>query len=375
MYLDQSLVLYEEIGNKQSTSETLFHLISVTIDMASLDRARQYLQRLQQLNEQEDDIWINQFYRVAEALVLKTSSRARHRGKAEELLEQVAQEEVVSHELTIVALLNLCDLLLAELRTSNDPELLEEVIIHVSRLREIANQQGSHWVLAETYVLESKLALVELDVQRARWCLGKAQILAEKRGLQRLAMQISTEYDTLLDQLSQWEDLITRNVPLAERAELAHLEEQVVRMIRKRVAEIPKLLEEEPELLLIVGADSGLNVFSKTFRKDQLLMEHLIAGYLSAINAFVRDAFTATDSIERIKHAEYTLLLQSMGPFIICYVIKGPSYFALQKLGQFTEALQASPTVWQGLTEALQTRRLVTNVREVEELVTKIFHD
>lgn len=239
-HLEQSLALFEKSGVNSFMAWPLFHLISIAIDTASFDRAQLYLQRLQQLNEQEDNKRISMIYRVAEALVLKTSPRARHRVKAEELLEQVAKEEVV-HATTVTARLNLCDLLLAELRTSDDPDLLGEVQTHVTRLLEIATQQHSHWLWAETYVLQAKLALVELNVQGARRFLDQAQRLAEERGLQRLAMRISTEHDTLLDQLGQWQDFIDRNASLKERAELARLEEQVVRMIRKRVEKLPEL--------------------------------------------------------------------------------------------------------------------------------------
>ncbi len=372
-YLEQSLALFEEFGHKVHASEALYYLVSVAIDQTALEQARRYLQRLQQLNEQEDNKIINQRYRVAEALVLKTSPRALHRGKAEELLTQVVEEEIVSHEVTVAALLHLCDLLLVELRTSDAPEVLGEVQAHVTRLLEIAQQKHSYLLFAETYVLQAKLALVELDVQGARRFLEQAQRLAEEWGLQRLAMRISTEHDTLLDQLGQWEDFIDRNASLAERAELAHLEEQVVRMVRKRVGALPELPQEKPELLLIVGADSGLNVFSKSFREDRPFTEQLIAGFLTAINALVRDAFAATGSIERIKHQEHTLLLKAVEPFLVSYVFQGPSYFALQKLDQFTEALQASPVVWQALTEALQTRRFVAEGSPVEALVTEMF--
>jgi len=348
-------------------------LISVTIDKNLLDRAQQYLQRLKLINEQEDNKVIRQQYRVAEALVLKTSPRARYRGKAEELLEQVVEEEVVEHRVTVMALLNLCDLLITELHMSGEQEMLGEVHALVTRLREIATQQHSHWVLAETYVLQAKLALVELDLPKARQLLEQAQQLAEERGLRRLAIQISSEHDALLEQLNQWETFIDRNVSLAERTELAHLENQVVRMIRKRVEKLPELPHEKPELVLIIGADSGLSVFSKAFRPDRPVAEQLIAGFLTAINALVRDAFAVEGSIERIKHQEYTLLLKAIEPFLVSYVFQGPSYFALQKLNQFIEALQASKTVWQAITDALQTRRLVAEGSPVEALVTEMF--
>ena len=90
--------------------------------------------------------------------------------------EQVVEEEVAWHEIKVLALLNLCDLLLRELRISGDREILIEIQQHVHRLQEIAKTQYSHRVLAETYVLQAKLALIDLEVSRARQLLNQAQI-------------------------------------------------------------------------------------------------------------------------------------------------------------------------------------------------------
>ena len=200
----------------------------------------------------------------------------------------------------------------------------------------------------------------------------QAQQIAEETGLRRLAINISTEHDALLDQLSQWEELIDRKASMSERFDLARLEDLLVRMIRKRAEEIPVMPQEEPELVLIIGAESGISVFSKSFRIDRPLEEHLIGGFLTAINAFMRDAFAGTGAIERIKHKEYTLLLKAVEPFLVGYIFKGPSYFALQKLGKFTDALQEN-AVWLKLKDALKTGRILVGERGVEVLVEEIF--
>jgi len=370
-YHEQSLDLSEKIGNNLWTSFTLFYLVSVAIGIGSLERAQQYLQYLQQINKQEDNKVISQQSRVAEALVLKNSPRARNRGKAEELLTQVIEEEIVQHEVTIVALLNLCDLLIAELRVSGTQEVLEEVKVLVNQLLEIANQQHSHWVLAETYVLQSKLALIELDMKAARQSLDKAQLIAEKRGLRRLAMQISTEHDTLLGQLKHWEDIIDRNASMNERVELAQLENILMQMIQKRAETTPELPQEEPLMLLII-TEGGITLFSKFFHTDHTLEDQLIGGFLAAINAFIREAFAVTGSIERIMHQDYTLLLNSVEPFLVCYVFEGPSYFALPKLEQFTKEL-TSTAIWHTLTGSIESGIPLDANSEILELVAEMF--
>jgi len=222
-------------------------------------------------------------------------------------------------------------------------------------------------------LLQAKLALVELNISEARQLFDQTQQLAEDRGLQRLALLISIEHDTLLTQLSQWEAYIEHNVSLSERAELAQLEAQVVRMLHKRVPDPPEA--EIPEFLLILDADSGLSIFSKAFHPSQSIDEHLFAGFLTAIDAFGRDTL-ATSGIERIKYADYTLLLQPVAPFMICYVFQGPSYFALQKITQFSDTLPSMEHIWQGLTTALQGGRVPRSVaepQELEGLITQIF--
>ncbi|MFX0066396.1 MAG: hypothetical protein ACFFC7_29910, partial [Candidatus Hermodarchaeota archaeon] len=69
----------------------------------------------------------SQRQRVAEAFVLKISNRIIQRAKAQEILQQVTEEKLVYHEVAIVALLSLCELLLDELRAFDDPTCHVEV--------------------------------------------------------------------------------------------------------------------------------------------------------------------------------------------------------------------------------------------------------
>ena len=370
----KSLALGEELWNNLTISGALFCLISVSIDMDSLELAKQYLNRLKELNEQQQNPIISQRYRVAEAIILKTSSRSRSRGKSENILAQVVKEPIINHEVTVDALLNLCDLLLVELRLSDDPAVMNEIQAHVTRLLFIADQQHSHWLLAETFVLRSKLVLVEGEIKASRRFLEQAQHLAEERGLHRLAMQISSDHDALLDQLGNWQNLIDRNASMNERFEMARLSEMFMRMVQKKAETIPELHEEDPELLLIIDAVSGLTVFSKTFHTNRPVAEHLIGSFLTAINAVLQETFAEDGIIERIKHADYTLLLDPVKPFLICYAFKGASYLALKRLNQFVEALQTSTAIWQELRNARQVGRIVPDKGEMGKLVSELFN-
>ncbi|MFX0091385.1 MAG: tetratricopeptide repeat protein [Candidatus Hodarchaeota archaeon] len=371
-YLEQSLVLFKKLGNKLYSAGALFSLVSVAIDFSSLEQAQEYLKELQEISFQEDNKVINHHFRVAEALLFKTSVRARNKVKAEELLEQVVKEDVVNHEVTVVALLNLCDLLLGELRLFGDPEILDEVQNLVNRLLVIAQKQNSHFLLVETYLLQSKLALVDLNLEKSQNLLMEAQRLADEKGLGKLAIKISIEYDELLKQLNKWESFIQQQTSLNERTELANLEEYLGLMIRKSAIEVPLLPTEEAVMVLILD-ERGLSLFSKVFSSGSKFEDQLMGGFLMAIQSFSTQVFAQT--IDRVKFEDYTLLMKAEEPFLLCYIFQGPSYYARQKLNQFVRLLQNQNTAWQALIQVIETGRTlrISDQALLEDLVMTVF--
>ncbi len=358
-YLQRSLGLREEVANNLHISETLFSLITVAIDKKSLEQARWYLERLVEIDNVDYNKIIRQRYRVAEALVLKTSSRLRDREKAKKLLSWVIEEEIVDDELTMVAMLNFYDLVLADLKASGDQQAFEDVRVLVCRLSEVANKQLSYASLAETYQLKSKLALLELDLREARRLLTQAQLIADERGLRRLAMIISREHDSLLEESNKWEELIERGAPLVERAVLVGLQAVVVDIIRKRVSTYAELPEDEPVFLSILQQNEGLTIFCRSFlstEKDEF----------SNIVEKTSDVLFS-QSLNRARLSEYTLLIQSEAPFHMCYVYKGQSYTAQQKLAQFTRSLSTTQSLWAALNGLKPSKRLKKSDRTALE--------
>ncbi len=240
-HFERSLTVNKELRTNHGMAYWLNELISITIDMNSLEQAKKYLQHLQQINTQVESKRISQTYRLARALLLKTSDRLANKFDAQKLFQQVAEEEIVDWELTVTALLHLCELLLLELKTTSHKEVLNEVKVLTQRLLTIANQQPSYWLLAETYVLQSKLSLLELNKEKAQKLLEQALLIAEERGLRNLAIKIYSDQTFLEEQVDRWQYLIERNAPLSERLEYARLEELITRVARKRL----EVTEEE----------------------------------------------------------------------------------------------------------------------------------
>ncbi len=346
-YFERSLALYEEIGHNLFTSMPLYNLIELAVENNEFEKGQQLFQRLEEIHRKEEIKAISQKYRLAKAILLKTSARPRDRGKAEGILEQIIEEEVIEHFITVKAMLHLCNLFLTELKTIDDPEMLIEVHALVGRLHVIAEQQGIHRLLAETFVLKSQLALMESDLRSARRFLSQAQVIAEKRGLRQLARQISSEHDMLLQQTTQWEELISQKPSLPDILNFTNISELLERMTTKQLKEVPEQPPEEPVYILIMGKN-GLTLYSRSFQESQV-HEQLIGGFLTAVQNVGTEILAGTESLDRIMYQEHTIALKGRDPLMSCYVFKGPSFLALQKLEQFLDTVQELPAVWKGL--------------------------
>ncbi|MFW9800851.1 MAG: tetratricopeptide repeat protein, partial [Candidatus Thorarchaeota archaeon] len=235
-HYQQSLEIYEEVGNEPFAAIPLYHLVLVALDSDDREGAAQYLERFKRINESVDNRTIDQRYRVAEALSLKKSKKTRERVKAEEILERVVSEEVIDHSVTVTAMIHLCDLLLLELKLTGDEEILEKTKELTQKILEVANKQSSHTLLVESYILQSKLALVEFDVDQARILLAQAHVIAEGKGLEKLVQTVAEERELLQSQLKRWESIVQQQPSAKDMIDLTQLDSLLERMIRKTVS-------------------------------------------------------------------------------------------------------------------------------------------
>jgi hypothetical protein len=67
---------------------------------------------------------------------------------------------------------------------------------------------------------------------------------------------------------------------------------------------------------------------------------------------------TSTKSL-LIKFGENTILMKSLEDFSICYLFKGQSYLALQKLTRFTEAIKKNSEIWKALNKSIKASEML----------------
>jgi len=208
-------------------------------------------------------------------------------------------------------------------------------------------------------------------VKAARRLLTQAQKIAESYGIKRLAMKISYEHDELLRQIKIWENLKESEASLSERWKLAGLNEQMESLVRKRMIAVPETSEEDPVTILII-TEGGTPLFSHSFIEEKEFESYLFSGFLTTIDYFMKETFS--EGLDRFIFGQYTLLLKSVAPFFICYVFKGESYYALQRIKYFIENVQKEG-IWQNLIKLFQTNRSIhlKDIPLLDSLITKTF--
>jgi len=373
-HFELSIKFNKEIGNKISIAENLYQIIKTFIAQNQIEKAQEYLLNLKEINEQLSHKPTDQIYRISKALLLKNSKRLRDWLKAIEMLEKVIIEKVSNYEVTIDALLYLCELYLREYKASNEEETLNDLELAVKTLLSIAERQQSQKLFAEAYWLKARLALIKLDLEEAKLLLTKAQQLAEERELHTLAMKISNDFDQLLHRSEEWAKLKKDNAPVAEILKLSQVEDLINNMLQQGITDVKELPKEEPIYLTILSKDGGA-IYAKTFTTQENIDDQLIGGFLTALNSFLTEAFSTSGSIERIKHKEYTFVLKPEESFLFCYVFKGNSYYAMQKLEQFIQKVKEQTEIWQIFLNFAETGMIVsTDFKEqVNHLADDLF--
>ncbi len=235
-YFERSLTIFKEIGAIFGICNVLDSLIFLTLEKGDFKQANRYYNRLKQINKKEkNQKFVNLLFRFDKALILKRDPHVLDLTKAKSLLEQIINEENVYFGVYIAVVLEFCDILLIILQDTNDLKLLDIIQPHVNQLIEMAKKIHSYSLLAETYLLQAKLELITLDLNEAQQSLISAHQIAEKYGLNLLILRILKEQDELEKQFEKWERFKNSKAIIAERIELSGIDEQLVRMLRKRI--------------------------------------------------------------------------------------------------------------------------------------------
>jgi len=370
-YLKKTLQLFKALGNNYRISQGLFYIILMYLDQNDIESAQACLEEIRKIKDIEENPRIEYRFLIAKALILKKIGGTRNIIRAEDILKKLLTAKSIEHVYLVMIILNLCELFLSELQISKEAAILEDITPLITRLLEIAETTHSFLLLAEGYLFKAKLEILNLELDEAQHLFTRAQQITQQYHLSRLEKKISLEHDQFLEKLDLWEELKTRNAPLAERLKLVSLEGDLSLMMRKQAIEDVEILPEEPLLLSIISK-GGVSLFSHFFSKEWE-EKQMFSSFMDAFNAFSHEFFAKT--LDRVKIGENTIIMSPFEDKFLCYVIRGQSYPAQQKLIKFSEGIKNSKDILEAINRSYSTGAILNeeNTPVLGELVNTIF--
>ena len=344
IYYKVALSRAEKNENQILAASILYNLISLLIEWDLINEAKEYLDKLHSIQQENEYQIINLRHKIAQGIILNCDKRLVSRMKAQEIFREISEAEIIDYEIFILAMFNLLETLLFEFGLTGNGEVLDEVKSLLLKLQQIANKQNSYSLLAKTSLLESKLALLEMNFEKAAIELSNALTIAQTKELTSLAILISLEQDIFIQQKNKWKEVIQDEIPLKNRIEIAHMENLFEFMVDNKFLKSTDIKQEYP-ILLMVNSEGGMNLFTNLFDKNIKIDSFLVSSFLSAIDSFSKEMFASTGSIETIKHQDYTILIKSIDKLSFSYVYKGHSYHAIQKLEEFIKKIMINKEI------------------------------
>ncbi|MFV2015365.1 MAG: tetratricopeptide repeat protein, partial [Candidatus Heimdallarchaeota archaeon] len=215
-YKIKSLDILREFKNYYRIADSLYVLINFLLLFNRNELANSYYNELVKVNKSSDAYNIDIMTRFAEGLILKFSPRVKQKIIAQGIFEDLLEEEL-DFEIRSEILLHLSDLLIDELRTYSEPEVLVELNSLYNQIYQMASNQNNRYLSTEALILKAKMEIINTNFTEADRIFEEASLLAEKHAFDFLKDKAELERKLLQEDLVLWQTLLSKGASIKER--------------------------------------------------------------------------------------------------------------------------------------------------------------
>jgi len=360
-YYEQSIASFEKSKNTNHWHypEAIFQLARLSLEMGDVKTALEVQDKLESIKSQHEERHLsNRFFKITKAIILKyqlfqgKAIGAKKRSEIESLLEDISFSKFVFANLNKTALFHLCDYYVRDYHISKDELSFEKLKTTITRFRQIAEEQKSSILLAEVYLFESQIALIDFNTNKAKTLLNKGQKIADEKGIYKLGTLISNAHDDLIDQLDLWENTTNQLPDIIERMELSNLEELLDKFIQNKISYEDIVQEKEKPSIFLIISQEGTISFSENFGSAYLTegLENQIMETIS--NLKIAENYSI-GFIERTRINGYNVIFRELNRVKLCYVFMGKSYSAINKFRVLLQEFKNSINIWSDLNDKI----------------------
>lgn len=279
-YYNKSLKLREISANDFFQAQILYHLIILLCDLKNFSKAKSLLEKLEIINNNNENAIIHQFYKISNAVLLRYKKSFFEKGTALEIFKEIAYGEILEDELSVFATLNLFELLLEEIKVFNNASTFKELLDLIEKLDLIATLRNSYSLIVQVYLLKSRFTLLNGDFSASKQLLETALNLTNEKSLKNLKSTVQSQLRLFMNLESSYKEFMLSNNNFSDRLEFIGLD-NVVGLMRKNqfgttiIEQYKKLSNDELGLIIWkitnLGPEAfGVNVPEELISSDQL---------------------------------------------------------------------------------------------------------
>ena len=229
----KSLFILSSIAPKSVLySSVLYELVMLNLESNQKEDSKSYLGQLETISKQTSNEKTRLNCQLAKALMLKASPRLKNKIKAQGIFKSIGENMENEHSIITFALLNLCGLLINEYKSTGEKEVFDEIMVLSQQLYSMGQEKNAYPTIIKALLLQSKLFLIEGNLELIEDRLDKALKLAKRKGLGNLLNQIDHEQKRIKAELDKWKTLLASNASLQERISAAALDSYIKRVRR-----------------------------------------------------------------------------------------------------------------------------------------------
>ena len=110
--------------------------------------------------------------------------------------------------------------MVTELQLSGDTSILEKLNVYINQLLDIAKSRELYYLIIDIYILQSKIFVVNFEVEKAKDYLNKAKEISEQAELGEFRLKIDEEKKHLELKIDSWKKMIKTETTVLEKNEI-----------------------------------------------------------------------------------------------------------------------------------------------------------
>ena len=208
---------YLDLHHNTKLAQVYMALFLTALKENNNKEMQEYFKEIVSLEKLEVNKNITFRKRIIEALIYKNGHRVKDKAKAQELLTNLVNEEIVDYDLTLLAMVHLTELLLQELHTYGEPDVLVETTSLLNKLYKYAQDAKAFGIMIESLLLKAKFNVINGHIINAWDLIDQAGKMAVEMGLNNLIMKVNLVREELENQLDDWNTFLSQSASLLEK--------------------------------------------------------------------------------------------------------------------------------------------------------------